>query len=41
MDEELDAILLATEYVIVTPLPGYALIVAPRKLMVTSTYRQG
>jgi len=38
MDEELDAILLATGYIIVTPLPGYALIVAPRKLMAMFTY---
>jgi len=34
-DEELDAILPATGYVIVTPPPGYAPMVAPRKLMAT------
>lgn len=32
-DEELDAILPSTGYVIVTPPPGYAPMVAPRKLM--------
>jgi splicing factor 3B subunit 1 len=35
MDEELGAILPAAGYVIVTSLPGYVPIVAPRKLIVT------
>ena len=35
-DQELDAVLPATGYVkVVTPPPGYALMVAPRKLMGT------
>lgn len=34
-DEELDAILPSTGYVIVTPPPGYAPLITPRKLMAT------
>jgi splicing factor 3B subunit 1 len=34
-DEELDAVLPATGYVIVPPPPGYAPLIAPRKLMAT------
>ena len=34
-DEELDAVLPASGYSIVTPPPGYAPMVAPRKLMAT------
>jgi len=34
-DEELDAILPATGHAIITPSPGYALMVAPRKLIGT------
>ncbi|KAF9244093.1 armadillo-type protein [Melanogaster broomeanus] len=40
-DEELDAILPATGYVIVTPPPGYAPTVAPRKLMATPITESG
>ncbi|KAN0088822.1 Armadillo-type fold [Tylopilus felleus] len=40
-DEELDAILPATGYVIVTPPPGYAPMVAPRKLMATPVTEVG
>lgn len=32
-DEELDAVLPSTGYAIVTPPPGYAPMVAPRRLM--------
>ena len=34
-DEELDAVLPSTSYSIVTPLPGYAPMTAPRRLMAT------
>ncbi len=34
-DEELDAVLPATGYAIVAPPPGYAPLIAPRKLMAT------
>jgi len=34
-DEELDAVLPATGYIIVSPPPGYAPLIAPRKLMAT------
>ena len=34
-DEELDAVLPATGYVVVAPPPGYAPLIAPRKLMAT------
>ncbi|KAG0694581.1 armadillo-type protein [Suillus ampliporus] len=40
-DEELDAILPATGYAIVTPPPGYAPMVAPRKLMGTPVTEVG
>ncbi|KAJ8593868.1 ARM repeat-containing protein [Rhizopogon salebrosus TDB-379] len=40
-DEELDAILPATGYAIVTPPPGYAPMVAPRKLMATPVTEVG
>ena len=40
-DEELDAILPSTGYVIVTPPPGYAPMVAPRKLMPPQTTEVG
>ena len=40
-DEELDAILPATGYAIVTPPPGYALMVAPRKFIATPVTEVG
>jgi splicing factor 3B subunit 1 len=40
-DEELDAVLPATGYAIVTPPPGYAPMVAPRKLMATPISEPG
>ena len=40
-DEELDAVLLATGYAIVTPPPGYAPMVAPRRLMATPIAEPG
>ena len=40
-DEELDAVLPATGYAIVTPPPGYAPMVAPRRLMATPIAESG
>ena len=40
-DEELDTIMSATRYVIVAPLPGYVLMVAPCRLIVTPVTEVG